>query len=100
MQRVSEYIALRSTILILRKLEASIILQIWRNSFSPRLCRFAIPIRVIAESGLLYTLTSIATFCAVLLSPHEWFMVVTAIVCHEFRQELYLTHAPRTFPLR
>ncbi|KAF8330642.1 hypothetical protein F5887DRAFT_999715 [Amanita rubescens] len=68
-----------STIAINIYATSAIIWQIWRNSLSRRLCRFAIPIRVIAESGLLYTLTSIATFCAVLLSPHEWFMVVTAI---------------------
>ncbi|KAF8342398.1 hypothetical protein F5887DRAFT_1283775 [Amanita rubescens] len=42
---------------------SAIIFRIRRNSLSRRFSRFVI--RVIAESGLLYTLTSIATFCTV-----------------------------------
>ena len=80
MQRVSEQIVLHFMMLIPRKIAVGIILQIWRNSFSRRLTRFAI--RVIAESGLLYTLTSIATCCAVFLSPDHWFVIAIGIVCH------------------
>ena len=67
-------------ILILREIKAAIILQIWRNSLSRRHTRFVV--RVIADSGLLYTLTSIATCNAVYLSPH-WLMLATIIVCHK-----------------
>ncbi|KAF8342389.1 hypothetical protein F5887DRAFT_356498 [Amanita rubescens] len=56
---------------------SAIILQIWRYSVSRRLTRFAI--RVIAESGLLYTLINIATCCAVFLSPDHWFVIAIGI---------------------
>jgi hypothetical protein len=67
-------------ILILKETEAAIILQILRNSFSRR---FHFAIRVIAESGLLYTLTSISTLSAVLLCPDNWFAITSAIVCRK-----------------
>ncbi|KAF8330641.1 hypothetical protein F5887DRAFT_1081488 [Amanita rubescens] len=66
-----------STIVINIYATSAIILKIWRNSFSRRLSHFAI--RVIAESGLLYTLTSIAVFCASLRGAHITFLVTNAI---------------------
>jgi hypothetical protein len=62
-------------------IKAAIILHIWRNCrLSRRLARFTI--RVIAESGLLYTLTSVAAFGAVFIST-EAFTIGSAIVCHQ-----------------
>ncbi|KAF8712011.1 hypothetical protein AX14_013161 [Amanita brunnescens Koide BX004] len=59
---LSSYYA--STIMINIFATSVIILKIKRNSLSRRLSHFAI--RVIAESGLLYTLASIVFFCALL----------------------------------
>ncbi|KAF8347388.1 hypothetical protein F5887DRAFT_1281090 [Amanita rubescens] len=59
------------------KIEAAIILKIWRNSLSRRFSLFAI--RVIAESGLLYTLTSIAVLFAMLFGTKLMFAVTNAI---------------------
>ncbi|KAF8341141.1 hypothetical protein F5887DRAFT_976910 [Amanita rubescens] len=56
---------------------SAIIWQIWRNSFSRRLTRFVV--RVVAESGLLYTLVSIATCCGVFLGPNRWLVVMIQI---------------------
>ena len=82
MQRVRNGIILHSMILIRSKIEAAIILKIWRNTLSRRLCRFAI--RVIAESGLLYTLTIIAVFCTQFSTAESafYFQITNAIVCH------------------
>ncbi|KAF8347934.1 hypothetical protein F5887DRAFT_671807 [Amanita rubescens] len=55
----------------------AIILKIWRNTLSPCLARFVI--RVIVESGLLYTLTNIATFCAMIFSPDSVLWITHAI---------------------
>ncbi len=62
---------------------AAITFHIWRNcTLSRRLARFTI--RVIAESGLLYTLTSIAAFVTMLLpSSLNGFVIASAIVCHQ-----------------
>ena len=68
-------------ILIQSEIIAAIAFRIWRNSLSRRFSRFAI--RVIAESGLLYTLTSIANFCAVFPGSSLGFAIATAIVCHQ-----------------
>jgi hypothetical protein len=55
-------------------------LQIWRNSLS--LQRFRFTIRVIVESGLLYTITSIVTFCLELMPSDEGALAIaSAIVC-------------------
>ncbi|KAF8325110.1 hypothetical protein F5887DRAFT_259817 [Amanita rubescens] len=54
---------------------SAIIFLICRNGFSRR---FGPTIHVIAESGLLYTLTSIATFC-IMFIPSNGFPIVTAI---------------------
>jgi hypothetical protein len=63
-------------------IEAAIILQIWRITCLPQARRrLRFTIRVIAESGLLYTLTSIATFCAELLPNQAPFVITSAIVC-------------------
>ncbi len=70
----------RSVILILGKIEAAIILQIRKNSLSRSFARFAI--RIIAESGLLYTLTSIAAFFTLLFSPTDILLLASAIVCY------------------
>jgi hypothetical protein len=85
-------------ILILREIKAAIIFQIWRNSISRRRARFAV--RVIAESGLLYTLTSIATCCGVFFGSSHWLVLVIGIVCHKQVKcgwVPHLTHAPRIF---
>ena len=66
-------------ILTLSEIKAAIILRIWRNSLSQRFARFSI--RVIAESGLLYTLTSIPVLCTSFVSPNG-FPIATAIVCY------------------
>jgi len=66
-------------ILTLGEIKAAIIFQIWRNSVSRRFTSFSI--RVIAESGLLYTLTSIAVVCVSLKSSNGY-TITTAIVCH------------------
>ena len=66
-------------ILISSKIEVAIILKIWRKSFPQSLTRFSI--RIIAESGLLYTLTSITAFCTLLSSPDTAFLIASAIVC-------------------
>ena len=61
---------------------AVIIYRIWRKS-EPGFLRF---IRAVAESGLLYTFTSIATLCAIFVrdlpngSPYP-LMIASAIVC-------------------
>ncbi len=79
MQHVCEGITLPSMmILILSNIEAAIIVKIWRNTLSRHLCRFAI--RVVAESGLLYTVTSIVTFCMLFLNVPGGFMIATTIV--------------------
>jgi hypothetical protein len=70
---------------------------IWRNSLSQRISRFVI--RVIAESGLLYTLTSIATFCMVFISPTIGSVITSAIVCHESSGGPYLTSCTQNFPV-
>ncbi len=80
MQHVREEITLHFIILIPSKLEAAIILKIWKKSFPRSLSRYSI--RIIAESGLLYTLASIAAFCALLLSPDAAFLIANAIVCY------------------
>ncbi|KAF8338659.1 hypothetical protein F5887DRAFT_1077593 [Amanita rubescens] len=59
---------------------SAIIFQIWRNSISRRRTRFAV--RVIAESGLLYTLTSIATCCGVFFGSSHWLVLVIGINFH------------------
>ena len=69
-----------AVILILGKIEAAIILKIRKNSLSRSFSRFAI--RLIAESGLLYTLTSIAAFFTLLLSPTDMLILTSAIVCY------------------
>ena len=79
MQHVREAITLHSMILILNKIEAAIILRICRNAISRPLACFAI--RVITESGLLYTLMTMATFCAMIVSPDSGLWITHAIVC-------------------
>ena len=70
-------------ILILSKFEAAIIVKIWRNTLSRHLCRFTI--RVVAESGLLYAISSIVTFCMVFLPTPGSIMIASAIVrCQRF----------------
>ena len=54
-------------------------MQIWRDSLSPQ--RFRFTIRVIVESGLLYTITSIVTFCLELMPNEEPLVIASAIVC-------------------
>ncbi|KAF8342378.1 hypothetical protein F5887DRAFT_1076177 [Amanita rubescens] len=66
-----------STIAINIYATSVIILKIWTKSFPRSLSRLSI--RVIAESGLLYTLASIAAFCALLLSPDTAFLIANAI---------------------
>ncbi|KAF8342392.1 hypothetical protein F5887DRAFT_1076188 [Amanita rubescens] len=66
-----------STIVINIYATSAIILKIWRNSFSRRLSQFAI--RIITESGLLYTFTTIATFCVLFLNHDTAFVVTSAI---------------------
>ena len=98
MPHVRDVITLHSMMLTLSKIEAAIILKIWRNSFSRRLSWFVI--RVVAESGLLYTLTTIATFCTLFLNHSTAFAVTSAIVCHnEIAPGIISHHAPRVFPL-
>ncbi len=65
-------------ILILIKNEAAIILKIWREAFSHRLARFAI--RVIVDSGLLNSVTSIVTFGAMVSKPDSVAWITHAIV--------------------
>ena len=70
--------------LIQSEIKAAITFRIQRNSLSRRFSRFVI--RVIAESGLLYTLTSIATFCTVFPTSgwhNNGFSIASAIVCHQ-----------------
>ncbi|KAF8330665.1 hypothetical protein F5887DRAFT_78468 [Amanita rubescens] len=67
---------LASTIIINIYATSAIVVKIWRNTVSRHLCRFTI--RVVAESGLLYTITSIVTFCMLLL-PVPGFLIATAI---------------------
>jgi len=55
----------------------AIIRKIWRNSLSLR--RFHFVIRVIVESGLLYTLTSIPTFVVLFRRDQEPFKIVAAV---------------------
>ena len=43
--------------------------------------RFRFTIRVIVESGLLYTITSIVTFCLELMPNEEPLVIASAIVC-------------------
>jgi hypothetical protein len=68
---------LRFMMLTYTETEAAIIWKISRDSFSGRL-RFTI--RVIVESGSLYTLTSIATFFVLFRRDQEAFKLVAAIV--------------------
>ncbi|KAF8343635.1 hypothetical protein F5887DRAFT_1075734 [Amanita rubescens] len=56
---------------------AIITFRIWKNSLSRRFARFVI--RVIAESGLLYTLTSIANFCTVIINSYNGVFITSAI---------------------
>ncbi|KAF8333004.1 hypothetical protein F5887DRAFT_1080459 [Amanita rubescens] len=74
-ERQESYLA--STIIINIYASSAIILRIWRNSLSRRLARFAI--RVIAESGLLYTLTSIVAFSMVFPTSNVGFLMADAI---------------------
>ena len=70
--------------MILIQSEAAIIFRIWQNSLSRCFCRFAI--RVVAESGLLYTLTKIVTYgTSVGKSPEfdNGFNIASNIVCHQ-----------------
>lgn len=78
MRHVRNGIVLHSVILTLGKIEAAIILRIWKNCFTRSLSCFSI--RVVAESGLLYTLTSIAAFFTLLLSPTDILLLTSAIV--------------------
>ncbi len=84
MQHVRDGIILHYMILIRSKIEAAIILKIRRNFFLSRRLYFAI--RVIAESGLLYTITSIAVFFALLLGTNGTntaiYSITRAIVCY------------------
>ncbi len=66
--------------LILCIIEAAIICKIW-ESLSRPLSRLTI--RVIAESGLLYTLTSIAVLCVVFINVPGAFPIANAIVCYQ-----------------
>ncbi len=68
-------------ILIQSQTKAAITFRIWRNSLSRRFARFAIC--VVAESGLLYTLTSIAAFCMLFPNSQSGYAIATAIVCHQ-----------------
>ncbi|KAF8330649.1 hypothetical protein F5887DRAFT_78146 [Amanita rubescens] len=56
---------------------SAIILQIRKNCLSRSFSRFAI--RLITESGLLYTLTSIAAFFTLLFSPTDILLLTSAI---------------------
>ncbi|KAF8342373.1 hypothetical protein F5887DRAFT_1076172 [Amanita rubescens] len=56
---------------------SAITLRIWRNSLSRRFAHFAI--RVIAESGLLYTITSIVNVCTLFPSPNIGFTTASGI---------------------
>ena len=67
--------------LIQSEIKAAITFRIWRNSLSRRFARFAI--RVIAESGLLYTLTSIVAFCTMISDSLSGYAIASAIVCHQ-----------------
>ena len=73
-------------ILIQSEIKAAIIFRIWKNSLTRR-TRFAI--RVIAESGVLYTLTSIAAFATNMFpntngsTSDNAYAMVSAIVCHQ-----------------
>jgi hypothetical protein len=66
-------------ILTQSEIKAAIIFRIWKNSLSRRL-HFSI--RIIAESGSLYTLTSIAVFCMMFFGPNGY-AIASAIVCHQ-----------------
>lgn len=74
-----------SAILILNFARAAIIIQIWRESEHTRRLRSIFTIRAVAESGVLYTLTSIAALSAIFIrhlpngSPYP-LMMATAIV--------------------
>ena len=84
MQHVCDEIFLHSMILMRSEIKAAIILKIRRNSLSRRLSHFAI--RVVAESGLLYTLASIASFFTSLLDIYFLaFTVTNAIVCYYYQ---------------
>ena len=70
--------------MILMQSEAAIIFRIWRNTLSRSFCRFAI--RVVAESGLLYTLTKIVTFSTTVGESPEFsnaYTIASNIVCHQ-----------------
>lgn len=82
MQLVSKQVVSNPLILILDETAVAII---WRMPKASRLsnrARFAIG--VIAESGLLYTLTSIITFCS-LFSQNKtiWFSTVNEVVSYK-----------------
>ncbi len=67
-------------ILIHSEIKAAIIFLIWRSSLSRR---FRLAIRIIAESGLLYTLTSIVAVCVVSRASSIGYPIASAIVCHQ-----------------
>lgn len=73
---------LHSMILIQSESEAAIIHRIWRDSSSRRFAHSVI--HVIAELGLLYTLTSFATFWTMVIhdSSKDAYVIASAIVCY------------------
>ncbi|KAF8330666.1 hypothetical protein F5887DRAFT_999837 [Amanita rubescens] len=66
-----------STIIISIYATSAIVVKIWRNTVSRHLCRFTI--RVVAESGLLYTITTIVTFCMIFLTVPGGSQIAAAI---------------------
>ena len=82
--------------------KVAISFHIWRKCrLSRRLARFSI--RVIVESGSLYTISTIVTFGTVFLTDSlNGYAIATAIVCHQWikcRQD-YLTHTRRVIALQ
>ena len=77
---------LHSMILIQNEIKGAIIFRIWRTtSLSRRRPRFArFSIRVIAESGLLYTITSIVVLCTMILNCNDGYAIASPIVCHQW----------------
>ena len=63
------------------EIQVAITFRIWRSSLSRRFAHFII--RVITESGLLYTLTTIPALCLAFPYPSNGFGIATAIVCHQ-----------------
>ncbi len=101
MQHVSEWIVPHSMILIQCEIKAAITFRIWRNSLSRRFARFSI--RVIAESGLLYTLTSIAAFCMVFPTSFSGYAIASALPrqyekCRTMRNQVHRSFHPAHFP--